>query len=189
MLRGDMVGGTQRMGLRIAVLASLVLAALGLAVAALVWLGKLDMPGALDTGPRTTTEHTIDHATGETRITIPQKDGIATLRSGPNVPVTLPEGFSLFPGSRVVGNSLVARTDDGQNTLVTFDTDAAAADVIAHYRKQAKAAGFAIALELTTGDTTILVAERKGDGARLSATATQGSPATGQLIVGGVKAG
>ncbi len=169
------------MGLRIAVLASLVLAALGLAVAALVWLGKLDMPGAPDTALRTTTEHTIDPATGETRIIIPQKDGIATLRSGPNVPVTLPAGFSLFPGSRVVGNSLVMRTGEGQNTLVTFDTDAAAADVIAHYREQAKAAGFAIALEAETGDTVIMIGER--DGAKIAATATQGKPTTGQLVI------
>ncbi len=177
------------MRIRIAVLAALSLAALGLAALALTWLDASNLPGAGDSEPRTKTEHTIDPATGEARITIPQKDGIATLRSGPNVPVSLPEGFSLFAGARIVGNSLVTRPGGGQNALVTFETDAPAADVITHYREQAKAAGFAIAIEQTTGDTTILVAERKGDGARLSATATQGSPATGQLIVGGVKAG
>lgn len=175
--------------MRIAILTGLLLVGLGLAALALTWLDAPNLRGTGDIGPDTTTEHTIDPATGETRITIPQKDGIATLRSGQKVPVTLPEGFSLFPGARVVGNSLVTRTGGGQNALVTFDTDAPAAQVIAHYREQAKAAGFVIAIELTTGDTTILVAERKGDGTRLSATATQGTPATGQLVIGAGRAG
>lgn len=172
------------MRIRIAVLASLVIAAAGLAVAVLVWLGKLDMPGALDTAPRTITEHTIDPATREVRMTIPDKQGIATVRSGPSVPVSLPEGFSLLPGSRVVGNSMVTRPGGGQNTLVTFESDASAQGVIAHSRDEAKAAGFAITLEVTTGDTFILVADRERDGARLSATATQGAPTTGQLVIG-----
>ena len=170
------------MRLRIAVLAGLGVAGLGLAVLALAGPGASDMLGAGDTGPGTKTEQTIDPATGETRITIPQKDGIATLRSGPNIPVTLPDGFSLFPGARVVGNSLVTRTGGAQNMLVTFDTDAPAAQVIAHYREQAKAAGFAIALEAETGDTFILVGERVG--AKVSASATRDTPTTGQLVIG-----
>ncbi len=170
------------MRIRIAVLVGLLLVGLGLAVLALTWLDASNLPGAGDSGPGTSTEHIIDPATGETRITIPQKDGIATLRSGPKVPVSLPEGFSLFPGARVVGNSMVTRTGEGQNTLVTFETDAPAAEVIAHYREQAKAAGFAITLEAETGDTFIMVGERGGG--RIAATATQGAPTTGQLIFG-----
>jgi len=172
------------MRLRIAVLVALLLAGLGLALLALTWFDAPNLPGAPGSGPRTKTEHTIDPATGEARITIPQQDGIATLRSGPNVPVSLPEGFSLFAGARIVGNSLVTRPGGGQNALVTFETDAPAADVITHYREQAKAAGFAIALEVTAGDTIILIGERKVDGARLSATATDHTPATGQLVIG-----
>lgn len=170
------------MRLRIAVLVALLLAGIGLAVLAMTYLDASNLPGAGDTGPSTATEHTIDPETGETRITIRQNDGIATLRSGPNVPVTLPMGFSLYPGARVVGNSLVTRSGGSQNTLLTFDTDASAAQVIAHYREQAKAAGFAIALEAETGDTFIMVGERGS--AKISATATQGTPTTGQLVIG-----
>ncbi len=170
--------------IRIAILASLVIAFAGLALAALVWLGKLDMPAALGAAPRTSTQHTIDLATREVRMTIPDKQGIATLRSGPNVLVNLTEGFSLFAGSRVIGNSIVTRPGGGHDTLVTFETDASAKHVIAHTRDEAKAAGFTISLEVTTGDTVILVANRERDGARLSATATQGTPTTGQLVIG-----
>lgn len=147
---------------------------------------RSDMPGAGDTGSDTTTEHTIDPATGETRITILQKDGIATLRSGANVPVTLPEGFSLLAGARVFGNSLVSRPGGWQNAVVTFETDAPAVQVIAHYREQAKAAGLAITLEAETGNTFIMVAERGAT--KVSATATRGTPTTGQLVIGNGKA-
>lgn len=167
------------MRVRLAVLASLVIAAIGLAVSALVWFGALEIPGEHE--PRIATEHVIDPATGEVRMTIPQKDGIVTLLSGPKVPVTLPQGFSLFPASRVLGNSQVKRSGGGQDTLVTFEADAPAADVIAHYRDQAQAAGFAVSLEAETGDTRIFVGERGGT--KLTATATQGTPTTGQLII------
>lgn len=175
------------MRVRLAVLASLVIAALGLAVSGLVWFGALDILGASAIGPRSVTEHTIDPATGEVRMTIPDKNGSVTVVSGPKVAVSLPNGLSLFPGSRVNGNSQVTRSGGGQDTLVTFEADAPAADVIAHYREQAKAAGYAIRLEAETGDTFILVAERGG--AKLTATATQGTPTTGQLVVAANPAG
>ncbi len=169
------------MRIRLAVLASIVIAALGLAVSVLVWFGVLEIPGASAIGPRIVTEHTIDPATGEVRMTIPDKNGAVTVLSGSKVPVTLPNGLSLFPGSRVLGNSQVTRPGSGQDTLVTFEADAPAADVIAHFRDQAKAAGFAVSLEAETGDTRILVGERGST--KLTATATQGTPTTGQIVI------
>jgi hypothetical protein len=130
-------------------------------------------------------EYTIDKDTGETSMTIKGEDGEATLRSGADVPVTLPDGFSLFAGSKVVTNTVVNQPD-GQGTMVTFEAAAPADKVVAHYRDQAKAAGFEIQLEMTTNGTTMIAGERKADGASLSVTATDADAATttGQIILG-----
>jgi len=169
------------MRVRLAVLASLLIATLGVAVSVLVWFGALEIPGTGSAGANSQTEHVIDPATGEVRMTIPGKDGAVTVLSGPKLPVSLPKGFSLFAGSRVLGNSRAMRPGRRQDTLVIFEADAPAADVIAHYRDQAKAAGFAVTLDVQTGDTLILVGERGGT--KLTATATQAAPTTGQISI------
>ena len=127
-------------------------------------------------------EHSIDPATGETRMTIPDKGGAATLRAGPSVPVSMPEGFSLFPGTRVTNNARFTRAD-GEGSLVTFTADAPAKDILAHYRHEAEAAGFAITLEHEAAGSLLLIGERKRDSARLAVTATKGAPTTGQLVL------
>ena len=123
-------------------------------------------------------------------MTIKGEDGEATLRSGADLPVSLPDGFSLFPGSKVVSNTVVNQPD-GQGTMVTFEADAPADKVVTHYKDQAKAAGFDIQLEMTTNGTQMIGGERKGDGASLSVTATtnESDGTTGQIIIGTKKSG
>ena len=128
-------------------------------------------------------EYTIDKDTGETSMTVEGPDGTATMRSGANVPVSLPDGFSLFPGSKVVTNTVVNQPD-GKGTMITFEAAAPADKIIAHYREQAKAAGFDIQLEMNTNGTMMVGGERKGDGSSLSVTASGGEPTTGQIIIG-----
>lgn len=127
-------------------------------------------------------EHSIDPVTGETRMTIPHQGETATLRAGPAVPVALPAGLSLFPGTRIAGN---ARFAQGKRvgSLLTFAADAPAADVMAHYRREAEAAGFAIVLEHAAAGSLIFVADRGRDGARLAITAKSGPPTTGQVVL------
>ncbi len=153
-------------------------------------LSGCDAPDHLDksgAGEREA-EHTIDPETGEVRMIIPHKDGTATLRSGPNVPVTLPRGISMVPGARVLAHSQFAM-GDGQGSLVTFEADVEAPAVIAHFRDQARAAGFAVTLENDAAGTLMIVGERKRDGARLAVTATAGEPTTGQIVVSTIPTG
>jgi hypothetical protein len=148
--------------------------------------------GSEKTGEFTTDDgknaaYAIDEKTGETSMTITGKDGTATLRSGTDVPLDLPKGFSLFPGSKVITNTVVKQAD-GEGTMVMFEAAAPAETVVAHYRDQAKAAGFDIGIEMTTGDTRMIGGERKADGSSLSVTATtkagENGATTGQLIIG-----
>lgn len=126
--------------------------------------------------------YSIDKTTGETRMTITSKGGDATLRAGAAVPVNLPYGFSLFPGSRVVDNAVVTQPG-GQGALITFEADAPAEQVVAHYRDAAAAAGFDIRIQMDTNGTQMVGAERETDGATMSVTATAGNPTTGQIII------
>jgi hypothetical protein len=145
-------------------------------------LAGCDRADPASTAQRPAAQHIVDPATGETRMIIPRPDGAATLRSGPDVPLALPKGFSLPDGTRVLTNSLFSRPD-GDGTLVTFEAEPSAQAVIGHYRDQARAAGFAITVEVETAGTFLMVGERKKDGARLAVTATEGVPTQGQLIV------
>jgi hypothetical protein len=144
--------------------------------------------GEFTTEDGDTAEYTIDKDSGETSMTVEGPDGTATLRSGTDVPVSLPQGFSLFPGSTVITNTVVSQ-DDGQGTMVMFETKGAADKVVTHYRDQAKAAGFDIQLEMNTNGTMMIGGERKADGSTLSVTATpgEGDKTTGQLIIGSKK--
>lgn len=163
---------------------------MGWRIAGLAGLILTGCDGADPTGTeqRPTAQHVVDPATGETRMTIPRPDGAATLRSGPDVPLALPKGFTLPDGSRVLTNSLFSRSD-GDGTLVTFEAEPSAQAVIGHFRNQAEAAGFAITVEVETAGTLLIVGERKGDGARLAVTATEGMPTQGQLIVSTIAPG
>jgi hypothetical protein len=144
--------------------------------------------GEFETEDGKNAEYTIDKESGETSMTIKGEDGEATLRSGANVPVSLPAGFSLFPGSNVVSNTVVNQPD-GQGTMIAFEADAPAGKVLSHYRDAAKAAGFDIQIEMNTNGTLMVGGERKDDGSSFSVTATDGSPTTGQLIIGSKKGG
>jgi hypothetical protein len=157
----------------------------GTAALALVGCGS-ETSGEFTTEDGKNAEYTIDEDSGETSMTISGKDGDATLRAGANVPVSLPAGFSLFPGTKVISNAVVSQPD-GQGTMVQFEADAPAEKVVAHYKEQAKAAGFDIQLEMNTNGTMLIGGERKADGSSLSVTATSGDTTTGQIIIGSKK--
>jgi len=144
--------------------------------------------GEFTTADGQNAEYTIDKDSGETSMTITGKDGDATMRSGADVPVSLPDGFTLFPGSKIVINTVVNQPD-GQGTMITFEAGAPAGTVLSHYRDAAKAAGFDIQIEMNTNGTLMVGGERKGDGSSFSVTATDGSPTTGQIIIGTKKGG
>lgn len=144
--------------------------------------------GEFTTEDGKTAQYTIDEEGGETSMTVEGPDGTATLRSGTEVPVSLPAGFTLFPGSKVITNTVVNQPD-GQGTMIAFEAGAPAEKVIAHYRDAAKAAGFDIQLEMNSNGTQMVGAERKADGTSLSVTASAGETTTGQIIIATKKGG
>lgn len=131
-----------------------------------------------------TGEYTIDQSTGETTATIETEDGTATLRSGSNVPVDLPDGFSVYPGANVVSNTVV-KQGGGSGTLVTLSSKDSPEEVAAYYKAQAEKAGVEIQMEMSTNGAQI-IGGQSADGLTFSimASPAEEGGTTAQLTVG-----
>ncbi|MFN3989103.1 MAG: hypothetical protein ACK4IS_02465 [Erythrobacter sp.] len=146
--------------------------------------------GTITTPEGESADYTIDEATGETTMRIKTPAGEATMRSGAAVPVNLPDGFTLYPGSEVVTNTVVNQPD-GASTMVVFEAPGEAGAIIAHFRQAATKAGYAIEIEATMKDTMMLSGKRAGDGTSfmVSTGAKADGKTSGQLVIGNGKGG
>lgn len=85
---------------------------------------------------------------GEERLQIAPKGEAATiLRSGPQVPLRLPRGFTLYPGAEIISNTVVQR-EGVPRVLLVFETSEGLNKVMAFYRAQAKLEGIPLSLDL-----------------------------------------
>lgn len=128
-------------------------------------------------------EYTIDPETGERTMTVDTPEGAVQLRSGPDVAIDLPAGFTVMDTARIIENTVVDQAD-GKGALILFETDEPPEDVAAFYRDQAEAAG--IELEI---DTEINGNRMLGGKADSGITFSLGTSATdsgtrAQLVVG-----
>lgn len=107
---------------------------------------------------------------GERRASIALKgEAAATLRSGPQVPISLPSGFSVYPGATVISNTVVHRSGARQ-VLVVFEARAPVDAVMRHYRTQARGAGATLTLDLG-GDERASIGGRLASGETLAISA------------------
>lgn len=136
-----------------------------------------------DSEPNESGEYSVDRTSGETTASIEGPDGTTTMRSGANVPVRLPAGFSLYPEVQVVSNTVVGR-GEGEGALVTFTSDASPEEIAAHYRREAQAAQIDIEVDATINGGAMLVG-RRNDGLSFSLhTTPQGEETQAQIMVG-----
>lgn len=91
-------------------------------------------------------------------ITINTQQGQSTIQTGPNADVTLPAGFTVYPGANVISN-VTADFGEGAQTTLTLQTSASLATVAAFYKKQASAAGVNLATDMTTPESVMLGGE------------------------------
>ena len=121
----------------------------------------------------------------EGNVSIKTEDGEVNFGSGA-ANTKLPAGFTLFPGGKITGG-MTASGKDGDSGLASFEVKGQAVDVIAHYRKEAEAAGLKISSEVKTDDTMMFSAEKPGGGkGGVQVIATQsGDTVTGTLTYGG----
>lgn len=128
-------------------------------------------------------EYTIDSETGETTATITSEDGTTVLRSGENIEVDLPAGFSAYPGAKVVHNTSVNQGETS-GAVVIMESDDSAEDIVTFYRKQADDAGIKVEFEMNMEDGRMLGGKNdEGETFTLNAV-DEGDRRTIQLMVG-----
>ncbi len=139
--------------------------------------------GEFTTEEGDTGSYSVDPDRGETNMTITTDEGTTTLRSGSDVPIDLPLGFSVYPGAAVTSNSVVDH-NGGEGSMVIFDTSDSPDEVVAFYREQAEAAGIEIKVDLTINDGRMLGGEGSdGEVFTINVSANE-QGANGQLMVG-----
>ena len=156
--------------------------ALAIAALCLASCGS-DASGSFDGDDGESGSYRIDEDSGETVAEIKTRDGKATIRSGEGVPVKLPNGFSLYPGAKVMNNTTFAM-DDSSGALIIFESEAQPQAIADFYRKQADAAGIELELEMSINDGEILGGKSAGGRTFSLNVAYDGDVTTGQLMVG-----
>ena len=121
--------------------------------------------------------YAIDPETGEISATHTGEGGAVTrMRAGADVPVQLPDGFTLYPGAEVIDNTRVEQADS-ELVVLRFVSAATQSQLIDFYREQAGAAGVTLDIDVGRGDART-VAGRGADGRTVSLVVTRGSELT-----------
>lgn len=160
------------------------LAMAGMAALLLVGCGS-ERSGTVEGEDGTVAHYKVDESSGEVNATLETGDGTATMRSGADIPVELPRGFTIYPGAEVTTNTVFEQAD-ANGALLTMESDASPEEMVGFYRKQAEAAGVEIGMNMST-ETTQMIGGDAPDGATFSFTATRkNGGTTAQLMVGEV---
>lgn len=129
--------------------------------------------------------YTVDTKGGETRLEVDTAEGTATVRSGANVPVDLPAGFSVYPGATIVNSSMAAQ-GEGRVASIMMQTGNSMDEVIAFYREQAERNGVSVENETSSPrlrafagrsdavEQMAVVATRSDNGTVIQLTVAQG---------------
>lgn len=129
-------------------------------------------------------EYSVDEESGEVKATIQTDDGTATFRSGADVPVDLPDGFTLYPGAKVTSNSRFEQGDDNQVVLLSFESEDSGEQIADFYRDAATKAGFRIAVDATMNGGRLITGDAKKGGVFTLSTSTEDGKTTAQLTTG-----
>lgn len=157
---------------------------LAAAVCALVAACGSEQSGTVTGEDGKSVDYRVKQDDGEMTATVETGDGKATVTSGANVKVDLPDGFTIYPGATVISNT-VMNGPDGKGAMVMMQSKADPASMVAFYRKAAEAAGYTIAMEMKTDINTMIAGEKKENkgGFSFSAGAEDGTT-NAQLMVG-----
>lgn len=128
--------------------------------------------------------YTVDNASGDVSMEFSGNDGeTVSINSGANVSVDLPSGFTLYPGATVVSSTTVNQ-QDSRGSILMLTTSATPEQVVAHYRRQAEAAGVEIQMEMNTADSRMINGEGPGGLTfSVSANASGSDETSAQLMV------
>jgi hypothetical protein len=155
---------------------------LGIGLAALAACGS-DRTGTIEDDEGNTVDYAIGEDGETTTAEIQTADGNASIRSGANVAVDLPDGFSIYPGADVVNTTRIDGAQ-GSGTMVTLESDSTPEQLAHFYRKQADAAGVKVQMDMTT-ENGKMIAGQSEQGISFSLNASRdGDTTSAQLMIG-----
>ena len=82
-------------------------------------------------------------------------DNNVDIRAGGNIEVDLPDGYSVYPGAKVV-TSMTTNTVAGKGKTIIMESNDAAGKIVSFYREQAESAGVEFAMEMNSEDSSLL---------------------------------
>jgi hypothetical protein len=152
---------------------------LAIPTAAALLLGACgsETSGTFTTEEGETGEYTIDRESGESTMTVDTPDGEVTMRTGADVPVSLPAGFTLIGGAEVVSNTTV---DQGgtKGALLAFTSDKSPEEIADHYRAEAREAGITIQIETSMNGGKMIGGKNEATGTTFSVNSYPGEEGT-----------
>ncbi len=154
------------------------------AALALVACGS-ETEGTFTTDEGETGAYAIDNDGDEASLTVSTPDGDVTMRTGADVPIDLPGGFTLISGADVLSNTTFDQVGT-KGALVNFKSSKSPQEIVDFYREQAESAGVAIQIETSMNDGRMIGGENEDAGLTLSVTAYPDDEGNtiGQLTVG-----
>lgn len=164
--------------MRLHLVLTLVLAAAMLTLSACGSDNSNEYAGADGSAP-----YSIDAEVGEFNATITTDDGSAKVRSGKQVPVDLPKGFSIFPDAEIVTNTTFEGAG-GKGMMIVLESNASPDEMGAYYLREAKAAGVKVTAEMAiNGGKMIAGQDNKGIAFSFNASPAGGGTRA-QLMIG-----
>ncbi len=131
----------------------------------------------------TTGNYAVDEDDGAVTAEIRTEDGIATLRSGESVAPDLPDGFTVYPGAKVLSSTNFSQAGK-KGAMVLLESEADPEAMAEFYRKQAESAGIEVRMEMSINDGKMIAGESDG-GLTFSFNATpEDGKTNAQLMIG-----
>ena len=140
-----------------------------------------DREGTFDTADGGEGSYAIDEDGDTVTAEITGGDGEQmSLEIGGDLDAALPSGFTVYPGASVEQTASMGRGEES-GSMVALESSASTAELIAHYRREAEAAGYEVEMEARSGDTQTFTATKDTDTLMVQAF-TEGSGSTAMLM-------
>ena len=88
--------------------------------------------------------------------------GEVSIDIGEDAEAALPDGFSVYPGAKVATTATMGGTRES-GSMLALESPASPANIVAHYRREAEAAGYEIEMEGRAGDSYTVNATKGGE--------------------------
>lgn len=107
----------------------------------------------------------------------------AVAKSGGDDGSSLPKGFSVYPGAKVVENTSIAEPGGQSSVTMMLESADAPEKIAAYYKDLAEKAGMEIKIDMALDTSHTVAGDRASDGAKMTVSATREPAATASEVM------